>query len=97
MASGLTPSTVNSSLADLPMRWAIITSWLAAASSAGAAPCCSLSADTVSAASDKSDDRRLMKRSPVPTWVMTFCCASMVAALFCARSTMGVILSSSLL
>jgi hypothetical protein len=77
-ASGLTPSTVRNSLADLPMRCVSITSWPAAEISAGAAFCCSLSEDTVSAISSRSDDWRLMVRSAVPTCVRIFCCCSTV-------------------
>jgi hypothetical protein len=40
---------VRNSLALLPMRWVSITSWPTADSSAGEAPCCSFSDDTVSA------------------------------------------------
>ena len=72
-ASGLTPSIVRNSLADLPMRCVSITSWPAAEISAGGAFCCSLSEDTVSAISSRSDDWRLMVRSAVPTCVRIFC------------------------
>ena len=66
-ASGLTPSMVRNSLADLPIRCVNITSWPAAEISAGGAFCCSFSDDTVSAISSRSDDWRLMVRSALPT------------------------------
>ncbi len=72
-ASGLTPSIVRNSFADLPMRCVSITSWPTAASSVGDASCCSFSDDTVSAVSSRSDDCLLIARSAWPTWVSTFC------------------------
>ena len=71
------------------MRCVNITSWPAAEISAGEAFCCSLSDDTVSAISSRSDDWRLMVRSAWPTWVRIFCCAITVLAFFSARSTSG--------
>ena len=94
-ASGLTPSIVRNSLADLPMRCVSITSWPAAEISAGGAFCCSFSEDTVSAISSRSDDWRLMVRRAVPTCVRIFCWPITVPAFFSARSIIGTILSRS--
>ena len=88
-ASGLTPSIVRNSLADLPMRCVNITSWPTADSSAGDASCCSFSDEIVSAVSSRSDDWRLIARSAWPTCVRIFCCAMTVLAFFSARSTSG--------
>ncbi len=93
-ASGLTPSEVRNSLEDLPIRWVSITSWPAAEISAGLAFCCSLSEDTVSAISSRSEDWRLMVRRAEPTWVRIFSCDTMAAALFSARSISGSTFSS---
>ena len=94
-ASGDTPSIVRNSLADLPIRCVSITSWPAAEISAGGAFCCSLSEDTVSAISSRSDDWRLMVRSAAPTCVRIFCCAITVLAFLSARSISGRIFSMS--
>jgi hypothetical protein len=94
-ASGDTPSMVRNSLADLPIRWVSITSWPAAEISDGAAFCCSLSEETVSAISSRSDDWRLMVRSAAPTCVRIFCWPITVLAFFSARSISGTIFSMS--
>ncbi len=82
-------------MADLPMRWVSITSWPEAEISAGAAFCCSLRDDTVSAISSRSDDWRLMVRRAVPTCVRMARWPITVAAFFSARSMSGLILSMS--
>jgi hypothetical protein len=88
-ASGLTPSSVRNSLADLPMRWVSITSWPEAAISTAGAPCCSLSDEMVSAISSRSEDWRLMVLRAAPTWVSTASWFKTAAALVSARSTIG--------
>jgi len=88
-ASGLTPSTVRNSLADLPMRCVSITSWPAAEISGTVAFCCILSEATVSAISSRSEDWRLMVRSAVPTWVRICFWSSTTLALLSARLTSG--------
>ena len=82
-------------MADLPIRCVNITSWPAAEISAGGAFCCSLSDDTVSAISSRSDDWRLMVRRALPTCVRIFCWLITVPAFFSARSISGTIFSTS--
>ena len=94
-ASGLTPSMVWNSLADLPIRWVNITSWPAAEISAAGAFCCSLSDDTVSAISSRSDDWRLMVRRASTTCVRIFCWPITTLALRSARSIRGLTASRS--
>ena len=94
-ASGLTPSVVWNSLADLPIRCVSITNWPAAEISEAGAFCCNFRDEMVSAISSRSEDWRLMVRSASPTWVRIFCCPITTAALRSARSTSGAITSSS--
>ena len=94
-ASGLTPSPVRNSLADLPIRCVSMTSWPSADTSTGLLSRCSLSDRIASDASSSSNDCRLMARSDRPTSVSAFCCASTMPAFFSARSTSGTTASSA--
>ena len=94
-ASGLTPSAVRNSFADLPIRCVSMTSWPSAETSVGLVSRCSLSDRIASADSSRSTDCRLIARSDWPTSVSAFCCATTMPALFSARSTSGSAASSA--